>query len=144
MVDLSNAGTFCLGLTAINANYTCKDTICKEIFLDVTNPVITLVSDTITCLNDTVTIMLGVTRPLQFPPIWSSADGNPFIIDFNGIRVWKAGRYEVSVLADNNCSAFDTIIVFEDKSFVDPVIVLDTLTCALDSVQVMVFPDSTL
>ncbi|MBC7884544.1 MAG: gliding motility-associated C-terminal domain-containing protein [Saprospiraceae bacterium] len=140
-VDAKKEGIYCLELTGQSNGLTCIDTICKEIFLDNSNPMISLTADTITCKKDTVSILLNAESNL-LTHSWSSDDSFPFIQETEGIKIWYPGKYRVTVTSVNGCNVTDSIVVFENKIFNDPIIIVDTLTCSLDSVKITVTADT--
>ncbi len=139
-IVVGGEGKYCLTLIGTSNFKTCIDTLCKQIEVDDSNPVLNLSSDTLTCFNDTIVINSGFLDP-QFILMWSSPDGHGFIQAGNGIKVWNSGNFALTVSDQNGCKASDTLFVESDFGFPDPIFNVDTLTCKNDSVQIFVLAE---
>lgn len=140
IVDAIREGKYFLEITGQFGSLTCKDTTMKEIFPDRTFPVVSFENEIINCLKDTVFIKATISRP-TVSTHWSSKEMSQFIATAGGIRVWNPGIYYISVLADNGCITIDSIEVFKDTYFKEPVITTAVLDCRVDSVAINVEVD---
>lgn len=135
IVDAVKEGTYFLELTAITPEVTCKDTISKTIFPDLSFPNITFAADTITCLKDTVDISASISQIANVHH-WSTKEGLPFNQNGLSISVWQPGYYYLTVTGNNGCTVTDSILIHQDKIFDPPTFILDTLDCKKDSVHI--------
>lgn len=142
IIDAIKEGTYFLEITGITPELTCKDTISKIIYPDLSFPVITFASDTITCVKDTVEITASISQNASIM-LWSSKDGLSFIQDALRIKVWQAGYYYLTVTGDNGCTVTDSIYIAEDKLFEIPTFIVDTLDCKKDTAKIITVHDST-
>ncbi len=143
VIDAVKEGTYYVELTATTHQVTCKDTLSQIIYPDRTFPEVTFEVDTITCAQDTVEIMVDISRNTQSVN-WTSKNGSPFLQGSgSNIKVWNSDLYYITVVGDNSCTITDSIMVFEDKVFHTPQFAIDTLTCLKDSADITAILDPT-
>ena len=140
IVDVTQAGTYFLEITGTSNGVTCKDTTTKVIIEDESFPVISFITDTITCAKDTILLSSQISLPVV-TTTWSSVATLPFGETSTGIKVWKPGVYYLSVIGENGCPSTDSITVIEDKLLNDANISVDTINCIKDSVQIILMVD---
>jgi len=138
IVDAKTKGTYFLEITALSSEYECRDTTLKEIFIDDSFPVISLLGDTLYCSRDTVLIRDVISKPVVSKN-WTSKDFFPSNVSDIGLKVWNPGWYYLNVIGENGCSAVDSVFINQDIIFQDPTFKSDTITCAKDSANILVF-----
>ena len=141
IVDAKTKGKYYLEITATSSEYECRDTTLKEIFIDNSFPVITLLGDTLNCIKDTVLIQDMVSKPV-LSKNWTSKDFFPSNPTDLGLKVWNPGWYYLNVIGENGCSAVDSVFINQDIIFPSPTFKSDTITCTKDSANIMVFTPS--
>lgn len=142
IVDIIKEGTYFLEVSGTFQGITCRDTTEITIYLDSSNAQLFFRTDTLTCRDTPVEIELTSNRPI-LSKIWTSEDGHQFVVTPSGISVTEPGKYTVRVTSDNGCVTIDTVTIYEDVFFENPLFTADTLTCREDSIQVFLNHNST-
>ncbi|MDA9866519.1 hypothetical protein N9C29_01735 [Saprospiraceae bacterium] len=116
----------------------CSDTAYYEIFNETSIPSFAFNTDTLSCYNPTV--MIDMTSSLFLETI--SWTGSVTSSD-EDIEVTTSGTYYVQGIALNGCVGNDSIFILDDFDVPDPILLGDTITCALDTAIIFaVLPDS--
>jgi hypothetical protein len=130
VLKISQGGTYYLKITGSNF---CVTNVEFEIKEDANAPEYTLFSDTITC--DQGKVNIGVRSPntnliysWTGPQFFTSMAASP--------RVIVSGTYLVTIIADNGCTKFDSVIVAEDLA-IPEVIIQDTILMPCDSTEIL-------
>ena len=115
----------------------CKDTIMINVPQDSSIPTVMLLSDTLSCLVDSVNIssQTNATFPLYK---WSNSMGTLPQTGSN-IMVGQSGTYFLEVTSDNGCSALGSIQVISDTIPAKITLNFDSLVCQEDSINIGIF-----
>ena len=134
MITVTEEGVY--GLSLITG--ICSDTSYIEIFNDESIPSFTFDVDTLSCYDLTVTI--DMTSSVALDNIFWSG---PVTSGIEDILVGVSGMYYVEGVAFNGCIGRDSVFVAEDFNVPTPIIMSDTITCAIDTATITtILPDS--
>ena len=127
-IQVSDSGTYILTVTYDSLCST-MDTIFVPKADDV--PDLSLVGDTITCLNDSA-LLVGASSTVGSTLSWSGP--NNFSSKTGTITVGDTGVYTLLITGPNGCVAEKNFTVISDTQARDVSISSDTLTCDIDSI----------
>jgi len=130
MVSTADSGIYILTVT-YDGLCTTTDTI--EVIKEDGLPEWELIGDTITCIQDSVTL-IGSTSTMGATISWIGPNG--FTSDQSQIMAGDSGLYYLTVIGPNGCEIIDSFFV--EKNLEEPTFTLasDTINCIRDSVEI--------
>lgn len=123
LIQTSSGGLFVVKVTS--ENY-CEDSLLINVITDTISPIIDPISDTLTCINTSVTLYSG-NMDNEVHVSWTNPGGSTFSGD--SIKASIPGLYQLVATAKNGCTALSELMLHQDTIHPQLNIVDDTLNC---------------